>query len=103
MTEQQILALAASIEHWYEVWNHAVKLTRDRIALGTRTCSCCIQFYENKCQECPIYEHTRKQFCEDTPFDRVDYLTLRKKYWGTAEEDQELIDAVLQNTRSWPA
>ena len=69
---KQLKAIEKSILHW------------QRIAFGYREvgegitpedCACCKLYFNNFCEDCPIFEYTGEAYCANTP-----YVTVENAY-----------------------
>ena len=71
MPAETLKALKASISTWKK------RANGEEIPLGTKNCALCKLFHTDYtdgpsktcCKKCPVYEHTGKQFCKNTPYE----------------------------------
>lgn len=63
MKPEQRSALRKCITHYENV----VK-SRFSEELGAHTCACCQQWLNSGCIDCPIFEHTGRPYCYNTPY-----------------------------------
>lgn len=63
MEPKTLEALQESIEKWEEILNNG------GVDDGRHDCSLCKLFWEdNDCQDCPINDKTKKNYCEGSPY-----------------------------------
>lgn len=56
-------ALRASVRKWKKI------AAGDMGSDGAENCPLCKLFLDNDCRGCPVFQLTRKQWCESTPYD----------------------------------
>lgn len=70
-------ALQHSLRHWQD---NTAGVTR---SIASQDCALCILFLHDGCKGCPIFEHTRREHCRNTP------------YWDAVKAHQELYNVEL--------
>ena len=68
MNKETLKALENSIEHWRRMMDGE---GRDGECPSAQGCDLCAMFNPNgeeKCEGCPVMEHTGRPICDDTPY-----------------------------------
>lgn len=105
-----VRALRQSIEKWK--MNSEAKFP-ENADMGPTSCPLCLMFNPEAapvspllCVGCPVYEHTGKQYCEKTPYDRCHMAHshwelepknrhLRRRYTDWAKKEVAFLESLL--------
>lgn len=74
MDKDALTALKSSIEKWKK--NSRVR-DINNAKIGAENCPLCNLYLNTlkSCERCPVYSKTGKKYCENTPFDSIDYFS----------------------------
>ena len=74
LSEQEIFCIV--IKKWRVLVDHLRQAPNTFISTGgIHTCAFCILYHLKACAGCPIYETTKVEYCEATPFYRYENYT----------------------------
>ena len=86
----QLKSLIKDRDHW-----HKVRMGR-KLDDGILSSACCKEFYENKCNNCPIAVKTRFPQCMNTPcYDLKFEICYSDEYCNIAHRMCEMLDYII--------
>lgn len=108
-TEQQIIALSESIEHWYEICTTVY--TNDwEMPIGAKNCACCKVFMyveeDYSCNGCPIAGYVNTDCCDKTPYGNcydaaINFNKDPEAFYEAAIEEYQFLIEVMCSKDPW--
>lgn len=71
-TKQEAILHSVEKYEWLLGW---CKVNKEKSlpGFGARSCALCNLYIQRGCTDCPVYAKTRSDYCEDTPYDKLQY------------------------------
>jgi hypothetical protein len=89
MDKKTLAALKRSIKKWKR--NAAGKPAKT----GCADCPLCVLFWEDNCRGCPVYKHTGRIDCRETPYVQEALFLQGENFVKNSQKEVEFLESLL--------